>query len=146
GARFIPMRRGIAEPLKGGAITLNVSQVNTTGAGPVILTASGSGLGDGGSVNVTLTKLAQNLTVGGGKGQFVIFAESGLDGGNGGKVSLTTSGNLVINPASLSAGPQGVNGGGESLSFAAMTGTVFFNGKIGLWGGGLNGFVLGVGG
>src|SRR5262249_3066261 len=108
-----------------------------SGPGPILLSANGSGLGNGGAVSVTLTRPNENLTVGAGNGEFIIAAEGGDESGNGGIVSLVTPRNLTVDADFLSAGPQpGAKGNGATLSFATGTGVVFFDGNLDVSGNG----------
>src|SRR5262249_19383474 len=105
---------GTALNLNGQALTLNAS------AG---VTGSGTGTGNGGTVNVTTSGSGSTGQINVGSGKLTILATGGeatSSGGDGGSVRLSSGGNIVVDPAFLTAGPLGQNGGGAGTSKAKL--------------------------
>ncbi|MBU6455006.1 MAG: hypothetical protein KGS72_24765 [Cyanobacteria bacterium REEB67] len=123
----------------GGSITLTSGTVQASAGGTLTLNVDGLGVGNGGSIAVTELSAAANAKLGAG-GDFYFSAQSGLTGGNGGKVNFSTAGALTLTTNtglvtglngsnSVSVGPLGTNGKGGSLilsanSFASNEGSV----------------------
>jgi hypothetical protein len=86
----------------------HVVQVGGTASNGLTLDASGSGTGNGGTAEVTLTGTAA-ATIG--TGSWVLKASSGATGGSAGEVSFITGGNLTVAPGSLGITAAKGNGG-----------------------------------
>ena len=116
----------------GGSIMLTVAavlgnNVNITGGGPLVLSANGSGTGNGGALNV----VSANLSIGAGAGQMSFSATGGSAGsaaGDGGSISIFTNNSLVVNTALLPVAPLGNNGNGGQYTFQA--GSVFVGSNL----------------
>jgi hypothetical protein len=113
----------------GGSITLNGTTVN--GATPLTLSVNGTGTGAGGVLAITTSNSAVTQTIG--TGNFVLSANGGASGGNGGTIDFTAAGNLIVNPGQLSA-TAGTNGSGGSVKLIAGNsvagGTLVVNGNL----------------
>ena len=107
----------------GAIVSLTGSTITKSGGGTFSFNASGggasgSGSGDGGSITLTeTTTLAQTVSS---TGTFSLQANAGTAGGSGGSVSITTGGNLTVNPNGISVqafspGAQVANGGSITL-------------------------------
>ncbi len=112
----------------GGQIILKAPLITyPTGSGAFTLTADGSGTGMGGMVSFTTSSTAA-LTIGTGAGNLTLNASAGSDGtdanpANGGTVTVSTGGNLTVNPAQINVSPGGVSGTFGTISLTAGTGT-----------------------
>jgi hypothetical protein len=104
---------------KGGTIALSALDLVVQGGGLLTLLANGSGGGDGGTISVITKASTSNITTG---TQLVANAKGGTAGsssGNGGAITVSAGGNLIVSPAHLSAGPLGINGNGASYKLTA---------------------------
>ncbi len=105
----------------GGSFNLG-GQLVVSGTGPLILTANASGNGNGGNIQVST---GQDLTVGSSTGEVEIFAFGGSGGstsGNGGSITLSSTGNIsVLDMAQLAADPLGASGNGASITLSGDT-------------------------
>ncbi len=120
----------------GGTITLNGSTIGITGTGLFVVSANGSGGGNGGTINITAA--SGNFIMDTDSPGTEISATGGSSGsstGDGGSVTVTSaSGNIQVNnPAAFILGSLGNNGKGSSITLKAGTsgsGTVFVNGAL----------------
>lgn len=100
--------------------TIRVDMYTTiTGTGPLILSANGSGAGNGGNIMVYLDT-GQEL--GTGDGEFFLTATGGSPGsltGNGGTVSIQSSKAVILDPNALNIFALGDNGDGASINVYA---------------------------
>jgi len=105
----------------GGNISITGSVISVNGTGLAQLNANGAGTGSGGTVTVTQLAIASALTVGSQSGsgtQLQISVQSGAHGGNGGVVSVTSAGDLNVDPGAISANPT-TSGLGAQLTLSA---------------------------
>jgi len=117
----------------GGVIALTISDLQVSGAGPLSLSANGGGAGNGGSITYAVTFPSRTVTIGSGNGQLAVSAVGGSVGsltGNGGSVSISSTGSLIVNTGSLMLHPLGQNGDGASYSFSSGTGNMLITGTL----------------
>jgi|GEM_PF-5813453 len=119
--------------LNGGAITLQAQSITNSKAGPLPLNADGMGTGDGGTIRLALTGPAA-VTLGTKTADFGLSAQSGAAGGNGGRIAISSAGDLYFEtnpsgiPLGVLIGPRGANGNGGGLTLTANS---FNNGIFG---------------
>lgn len=110
----------------GGTISIDAARVDYRGSfqgphGVALLSANGSGMGDGGSITVAGRKAFTSITVGTGDTDIEVSAtggSAGSFGGNGGSIKII--GNyLTIAPSALTAGPLGIIGNGANIDLEA---------------------------
>jgi hypothetical protein len=103
----------------GGHIALATPSLHWTTelTAPLSLNADGVGTGNGGSVS--LNAGGEDITLGSAAGQYSISASSGLSGGNGGEIALTTTGTIFLGAGVPGVAPRGTDGNGGSLIFSA---------------------------
>jgi trimeric autotransporter adhesin len=116
----------------GAKITLSATSIANSSSGPLVLNASGAGIGNGGMISLTtLTTSAITL---GATGQFELSANAGTGGGGGGSVTFSTGGNLTVASSGVGAAAA-VSGGGGNITLTAGTkgpGTLVFQGSTGI--------------
>ena len=109
----------------GGTVTLDALSVGGSGTGPLNVSANGAAAGNGGQLTINTWVANFDITVGNSSGQIALSATGGTGGttpsaaGDGGKITLQSQHNIIINPGALNAGPLGANGQGPTLSFSA---------------------------
>src|SRR5262249_45932476 len=114
---------------KGGTIDVNVSSISVSGHNA--LTFNADGTGNGGEVTL---KVAGSLTIGSAPRQILISAAGGnllgASAGDGGTISVSTGGGLVVNPAALTAGPLGANGQGGTVKLSTGSDSAAINADL----------------
>jgi hypothetical protein len=129
----IVVAQGGPSALSGGSITLSSGLIKNSTAGPLTLNVDGVGTGNGGTIFLTenAPASANSVVTLGASGDFFLSAQggsAGSTGGNGGKISFSTQGDLHLTTAagqvvgaggSVLIGPLGVNGKGGSLTLTA---------------------------
>ena len=110
--------------LFGGFINITANDIVVTGGtDPLTLTADAAATGNtfGGFVTVTQTGTGSlNIGTAATGNNIQISAKGGGTGGAGGTVTLSSSGDLIVDPAAITADPTaGKNGAGATLSFSA---------------------------
>lgn len=104
----------------GGSMSIEGAQVSVD-AGGAKLSANGSGQGDGGLLSLTVNG-NQDLTM---NSAFITMSATGgspgSTAGSGGKISISSGGDLLVDTNSVKAGTLGTAGIGASYSLAAGT-------------------------
>jgi hypothetical protein len=112
----------------GGTIYLNAGKLLVSdSAGPLRISANGSGDGSGGTIGITiwsgfLNPSTADIVVGHGAHQLEVSATGGSVGstsGDGGTVFVQAGRNLTIDTSAVSASPLGANGNGAFQLFTA---------------------------
>jgi len=129
----------------GGKIALYGQFINfaSTSSAPLELRATGTGTGNGGQVTyqtdspatVVLGTLAKPPK--GDVRYLLVDARSGASGGAGGKISLLSGGNIIINTAAMLAAPRSASGNWDGAEYyltstnaTGKTGTILITGNI----------------
>lgn len=106
----------------GGTLTIEGEPIVVQNTGSsIILSAKGSGTGDGGAIAVLSRGDEADLTVGDEAGQLKLEASSGANGGNGGSIKVQSGRDLSVNASGISAGPNGPEGRGATVSLESGT-------------------------
>ncbi len=109
----------------GGTFIINAQTTSLPGGSGFTVDAIGSGSGKGGTVSITISNGAINIGDPTVAGNIAIQAQSGLNTptGNGGSVTLSTSGanNITVNASSLGFFDinPGTNGNGGTINFSS---------------------------
>jgi hypothetical protein len=123
----------------GGSVSLTGASSSFTGTNAVVLSANGSGTGQGGDITLATTGLSSDITVGSAAAQFTLSATGGSAAsaaGDGGTIRVSAGRSLTVDPAALIAGPVGINGAGATLELkagqasGATGGNVVVNGSL----------------
>ncbi len=120
---------GVAN-ISGGSITLSANSISPI-SGTFTLNVDGVGSGNGGKINITETNTINPATVTMGQtGQFYLSAQGGTTGGNGGSITFSTqgalllttdaNGNVVGSGLSAAVQPQSASGNGGNLTLTAL--------------------------
>lgn len=117
----------------GPTITLTANLISITG-GALTLTANSGTDGFGGTITITQTSIAADLTVGTGSGQLILSATGNGSNGRGGTVTLSSGRNLTIDPSQITANPLSTTQRGAIYSFTAgataSQGNLFISGNL----------------
>jgi hypothetical protein len=112
-------------------------KVTGTGLGAFTLSANGTAGFNGGNVSIFSSGAGKLLVIGNNPGQFHVNAQ----GDSGGTVTLSSGGNLTIDPNALTVSPSSATGNGATLIFTAgAAGNGLLNITSGItanWGGSL---------
>ncbi len=107
----------------GGNLTLNIAGTSLVqNNGTITLSADAAGNGNGGSVSLTQSNVGTAIIVGSQSSQLNISAKGGSTAsllGDGGKISLNSPSNLLMDTTLLNANPQGTNGAGAQYSLTS---------------------------
>ncbi len=132
----VQLTTGSGINIAGGSVTLSSGTITGPSLGQLALNVDGvsgnAGIANGGKISITESASTPGLvTLGGATGNFLLSAQGGVSGGNGGSVTFSTQGQLLLNTdasgnvlgSGLSAvvAPQFMNGGGGSLTLTANT-------------------------
>ncbi|MBX9696059.1 MAG: hypothetical protein K2Z81_26970, partial [Cyanobacteria bacterium] len=109
----------------GGTITVETGLNPNSASGALTvsgtLNADAVGNGNGGSISLVVHNTntsVGNLTIGNGSG-FNLSAQSGQSSGNGGTVTVSTGGDLVVNGSGIAVTTRGINGNGGTINLTA---------------------------
>ncbi len=104
----------------GGTVSISARNVSSSTGGPITISADAAGIGNGGSI---ILQTRNSISIGTGAANAILYARGGSPGstaGNGGTIYLRSAQigtQVTIDPASLNAGPRGLNGNGPNLTF-----------------------------
>ena len=109
----------------GGTITIianSITPIDTTKAinFTADATGTGTGTGTGGTISVTLAN--GGVTIGGAANQLNFSAQGGTTSGGGGTVTVSNTGDLIVNPANINLLTVGGDGGKMFLTAGAAPG------------------------
>jgi hypothetical protein len=123
--------------VNGASITLSAGIITGPGGGQLSINADAvgsTGSANGGKLSITETANSPSpVTLGGASGNFILSAQGGLLGGNGGSVTFSTQGQLLLTTDtsgnvlgsglgfSANVAPQFMNGNGGSLTLTAAS-------------------------
>jgi hypothetical protein len=119
GVSVLPVAAG-----QGASIFLSFGTITAGHNQPLELNANASGFVTGGTVSYS-TNTTIPLTIDNKPNDLLITATSGSSGGNGGSVTVSTTGPLIVNPGAINVAPQvsPANGGNLTLIGSTITGT-----------------------
>jgi hypothetical protein len=106
----------------GGILTLTTSALSST-SGPLVLQANGIGIGNGGTIIINLDATTAPVAIGSAANNLELSANAGNTSGLGGSISVSTGGNLTVDPNFLSVKASGFNGQGGELTLIAGSGS-----------------------
>ncbi len=110
----------------GGTITITANTIQPADiTSPINFTADGTSTGKGGTISVTLSNASE--TIGGGANQLNFSAQGGTISGGGGSVTVSNTGDLIVNSAQLAVAPQASGNGGKIFLTAGATNTLTIN-------------------
>jgi hypothetical protein len=103
----------------GGNVNIVGTTINVTpNTGSLNIVSNGLGSGNAGMVNLDATAAGSTLNVGTGNGEINIQGHGGTNAGAASPVTISTGGNLTVDPTSLDLVP-GTNGNGANLTLCA---------------------------